>query len=60
MNAILANWKTTTAGVVLLLIAVLQMAGVDLPGISHVDLGQAISAALAGLGLIVAKDAHTQ
>jgi hypothetical protein len=53
MNALL-NWKTTLAGVVLVLAAALHtFFGVNIPGFT-MDLGTAITA---GIGLIVAGDA---
>lgn len=49
-----ANWKTTVAGLALLGIYGLQMAGVVIPGV-HID-GASIAM---GLGLIFAKDGTT-
>ena len=54
LTAILANWKTTAAGLIILAAAVLHSLGVDVPGFSGLDLGQAI---IIAAGLILAHDA---
>ena len=53
MSAYLANWKTTAAGVVLIVGALAEIAGVHIPGLA----GTPDSLLVAGLGLIFAKDA---
>ena len=57
MNHILDNWKTTAPGVVLLVLAALEVVGVKIPGVPS-DPGTLIMQGLAGLGLIAAKDAN--
>ena len=53
MNMVLTNWKTTVAGVVVLLVGVVApLFGVNVPGF-HMDVGTAL---VTGYGLIVAKD----
>ena len=55
MMNFIASWKTTIAGVALLAIAGLRMAGVTLPGFEGGDPGALI---MGGIGLIFAKDAN--
>lgn len=53
LKNIAANWKTTAAGVGVIALAVLGVFGVHIPGVSPLELGQAI---VVGGGLILAKD----
>jgi hypothetical protein len=53
LKDITANWKTTVAGVGVIALAALGMVGVHVPGVSPMDLGQAL---VVGGGLIFAKD----
>jgi len=55
MNNMLANWQTTSAGMVLIVLAALQLVGVTIPFVPHIDIVQAV---IMGAGLIVAKDAN--
>lgn len=52
MNVILANWKTSAAGAMVILLGVAELAGVHVPGFS-MDPGAAFAA---GLGLLMAGD----
>jgi hypothetical protein len=57
-QTILTNWKTSLGGVIILVIAVLQLAGVNIPLIPHIDFGTAFMGVLTGLGFLGAKDAN--
>lgn len=50
------NWKTTSAGIGAILIALGSVFG-SLGGSTPIDYTAAIAAIIAGIGLIVAKDA---
>ena len=56
MQSILANWKTSAAGALVILLGVAELAGVSIPGFS-MDPGAAFAA---GFGLLMAKDAQSQ
>lgn len=54
MDAMLKNWKTGVAGLVLIVVGLLEgMLGVHIPGFS-MDAGAALAA---GIGLLMSKDA---
>ena len=55
------NWKTTTTGIVAIVIAVLSAvkAFVDNDPTTTLDVGATIAAITAGIGLIAARDAGT-
>ncbi len=53
MTALLNNWKTSTAGAVVIALGVMHYFGVTVPGFT-MDIGPAITA---GIGLIFAHDA---
>ena len=53
MHAMLTNWKTTSAGALMIIIGVAGVFGVHIAGFS-MEPGAAIAA---GIGLLVAKDA---
>jgi len=57
LETYLTNWRTTAAGLTLIGLAILEIAGVKIAGLPS-DPGALIVQGLAGLGLIVAKDAH--
>jgi len=52
----MSNWKTTTAGIGAILVAVGTVVGAIAHG-TPVDWSTAIAAIMAGIGLIAAKDA---
>lgn len=52
METILKSWKTSAAGLVLILMAVLKMAGVEIPGFDSAPGALLIG----GIGLLVGKD----
>lgn len=54
MANFISSWKTSIVGVVLLLIAGLKVAGVEIPGF-NTDVGTMIAA---GLAALFAKDAN--
>ena len=54
MTAVLTNWKTTVAGIVVIVLGGLHYVGVNVPGFT-MDIGPAITA---GIGLILAGDAE--
>jgi hypothetical protein len=54
LSNILANWKTTSAGAILIALSGLAALGVHVPGISVPDIGTAV---VVGIGLILGKDA---
>jgi len=59
MEAVLANWKTTSAGVAAILVAVADMlSGFSTGNTGH--LAADITAIIGGVGLIAAKDAVTK
>lgn len=51
---VLASYKTTITGVLLIIVAGLKIAGFDIPGFS----GDAGALIMGGIGLILAKDAN--
>lgn len=56
MNSLLVNWKTSLAGVVLIVVGIMgAILGIHIPGFS-MDSGAAITM---GIGLLVAKDSTT-
>jgi hypothetical protein len=57
-SSLLTNWKTTVGGVALIAIAGLQMIGVSIPGIGHVDFGTSLVAMITGVIGLVAKDSN--
>ena len=58
MNSILANWKTTSAGVAAILTALADMATAFSHGNITANLSTDITAIVAGVGLIFAGDAN--
>lgn len=54
---IIKNWKTSAAGIALLGLAGLKLAGVDVSAITSMSTGSLILTGLAGVGLLAAKDA---
>ncbi len=54
MKSVLANWKTTIAGLALFALAGLEMIGVRVPGVGD----NPTTLITAGLGLLFAKDAN--
>jgi hypothetical protein len=53
LQTALKNWKTTGAGVLLIVLSGLSMIGIHIPGFTDPGMGAAITA---GIGLIVAGD----
>lgn len=56
MKNLLLNWRTTAAGVLLIVLAVLSMAGVAIPGFT-MPAGGIGTAIVMGVGLILSGDA---
>lgn len=57
-SSLITNWKTSLGGVVLIAIAGLQMVGVVIPGVAHVDFGTSLVGFITGLIALVAKDSN--
>jgi hypothetical protein len=57
MKNMLTNWKTTSAGVMMILTAILSFLGVKVPGMT-VDPSTAGPLLIAGLGLLFSKDGN--
>lgn len=58
LSSLLTNWKTTLGGVALIAISVLQMLGVNIAGIAHVDFGTSVVSLITGVIALVAKDSN--
>ena len=56
---LLKNWKTSAAGVAMLVLAALELAGVNVTGVTNMSPGALIMSGLAAFGLIAAKDASS-
>ena len=56
----LANWKTTAAGVAAILTALADMATAFSHGVISGNLTADVTGVIAGIGLIVAKDASSK
>jgi hypothetical protein len=57
-SSLLTNWKTSLGGVLLIAIAGVQIIGVSIPGIPHVDFGTALVGLVTGVIGLVAKDSN--
>jgi hypothetical protein len=57
-SSLLTNWKTSLGGVLLIAIAGVQILGVAIPGIPHVDFGTAVVGLVTGIIGLVAKDSN--
>jgi hypothetical protein len=58
MNSLLANWKTTTAGLLAVAIGLASLLGISVAGMAPVDPATAITMITAGAGLVFAKDGN--
>ena len=56
MQSILANWKTSAAGALVIVLGVAELAGIHIPGFA-MDPGAAFTA---GAGLLMAGDAASK
>jgi hypothetical protein len=57
MKSLAKNWKTTSAGILSLVVCLLSLAGVSLAGVT-VDPASAVTMIITGGGLIFAKDGN--